>query len=256
MPKKISIITSVSKDFWALIVFVLLFIIGLSTGFNYVIYESYVKEKTTALPKEASQIDYIFSDSIKYVDNYANFIGKRIAEHGADDLQYIANLIGDKANTSPNPQNLFISTLFDWVTPDKKMVVSSDRGLMPEPIDMSHREYLNRTNKLPWKLQLQDPAVGIPSGQWVIPGGVGITNSQGKYLGAVTLGFNIDGLAKKINQAIGDNSINFVILTHDFKYVGGTYGGKETDDRNLFINILSILLVCSVSSRRICPEGS
>ncbi len=67
---------------------------------------------------------------------------------------------------------------------------------------------------------------------------MGITSAEGKYLGAVTLGFAIDGLAKKLNSAIGMNTLHFVILTKDFKYVGGTMGGKPTDDKYFFVRDL------------------
>ncbi|MDB2414936.1 ATP-binding protein, partial [Rickettsiales bacterium] len=179
--------------------------------------------------------DYVFTDSIQYIENYAEFIGQRIADHGSKDLKYIASLLGGHHNSQPNSQNLFISTLFDWVNPKKEMWVSSSKGVFDKPIDMSHRDYLNRTPKYPWTLQIQDPAKGIPSGQWIIPGGMGITNSKGEYLGAVTLGFAIDGLAKKINSALGNNDLQFVILNNDLKYIGGTSGGRETDDAFFFI---------------------
>lgn len=226
--------SSITNNFRWLMLFAAIAILLLSVGFNFIVYNSYVKEKTDQLPKEASQIDLIFTDSIQYVENYANFIGQRIAESNGKDFNYIAGLLGGIANTSPNSQNLFINTLFDWVTPDKKMVVTSNQGVLAKPIDMSHREYLDRTLKHPWTLQLQDPALGIPSNQWIIPGGVGITNEEGEYLGSVTLGFAIDGLAKKINSILGKNELHFVILTKDFKYVGGTNGGTPTDDKFFF----------------------
>lgn len=114
------------------------------------------------------------------------------------------------------------------------MVVSSDRGIMNPPIDMSHRTYLERTPHSPWKLELQAPAVGIPSGQWIIPCGLGIFDNNNNYLGAVTMGFSIEGLAKKIKQSLGIGDVFFVILTKDFEYVVGTFGGKKSDDRFFF----------------------
>lgn len=238
MKKSPGFLTSISSDFWLLVTFVVAAAAALSGIFSMVVYNAYIKERNEVMPVDIKRIDYVLVDSIQYIENYATFIGKRIAENGTGDLEYIASLLGGKANTNPNPQNLFISTLFDWVGTDNKMSVSSKEGVFTNPIDMSHREYLTRTHKYPWTLQLQAPAVGIPSGQWIIPGGIGITDDKNNYLGAITLGFAIDGLAKKINAAIGRNDLKFVILTKDFEYVGGTYGGEQTDDKYFFIREL------------------
>jgi signal transduction histidine kinase len=238
--KKISLdmrlATSISNNFKWLIFFAC---ITLSVSFYWLVYRSYVKEQTEFLPQEAKQVEYILTNSIQNVENYAYFIGQRIAEHNnPDDLNYIAKLLGGYANNSPNPQNLFITSLFDWVDPDQRMVVTSNQGVLSTPIDMSHRDYLSSTPKYPWTLQMQDPAIGIPSNQWIIPGGMGITNSEGKFLGSITLGLAIDGLAKNINSTLGSNKLHFAILTNDFKFVGGTFGGSPTDDKFFFIRAL------------------
>lgn len=239
MNRKNNIVYSISRGFWSIILLILFLVILLSVSISWSIYQSHIQSKLAALPREVDKIEYVFIDSIKYVENYAEFIGLRIADHGADDLNYISSLLGGRANATPNNQNLFITTLFDWVTPEKEMWVSSDRGVFKEPLDMSNREYLERTEKHPWTLQLQGPAIGVPSGQWIIPGGMGITNKKtGKYLGAVTLGFAIDGLARKINAALGNTENQFVILNKDIQYIGGTFGGNQTDDRFFFTRYL------------------
>jgi len=238
MKNNMKFATSISKNFWAVTFLAIISISGISLIFSYLVYKSYLDKKIESLPDEASKIDYIFTDSIQYIENYGQFIGHRIALHGADDLPFIASLIGEPANAKPNPENLFITTLFDWVNPQKQMVVSSDRGVFKQSIDMSYREYLNQTPKNPWTLQLQDPAVGVPSGQWIIPGGIGITDANGKYLGALTLGLAIDGLAKKINSALMGGNIEFIILTKDFSYVGGNLGGNKEDDKYFFVRNL------------------
>ena len=237
MKHKGQIFTSISRNFWYLIFFTFFSVVCLMIGFNLHLYRTYIKERLELLPKEAIHIDYILNDSIIYMEHYAHLIGKRIAENGVADLEYIASLLSVDFKTSHDPNKIFIHSLFDWVTPDKKMLVSSN-GVLAQPLDMSHREYLKRTVKFPWTLQLQDPAVGIPSGQWIIPGGMGITDKKGKFLGSVTLGFAIDRLAKKITAAIGTD-LRFIILTKDLQYVGSSAGGNTSDDHDLFIKIFS-----------------
>lgn len=119
MINKLSI-KSIEQNFWLLSKIIFASFIILSMFFSWIIYSSNIERRKESLPIVAQRIDYVFVDSIQYIENYAVFIGKRISEHGSDNLHYIASLLGDEANAKPNPQNLFISTLFDWVNPQKK----------------------------------------------------------------------------------------------------------------------------------------
>ncbi len=223
---------SIVYDFVRLSIIFILIILLLSCWSIWFAYREGVKNKIEHLPIEAARVDYEIHDSIESIEKYAEFIGEKIAEKGAHDLDYIAYLMSGSFNTEPQKHNLYITTLFDWVDPNKKMWVSSDRGIFDEPKDLSHRSYLDRTPLYPWTLQFSEPATGVPSGQWIIPAGMGIEDKDGTFLGSVTMGFVVDGLYKKIVASLGNSDINFIILTSDFKLVATAHGitGKNRQD--------------------------
>jgi signal transduction histidine kinase len=207
--------TSLSSEFFTFALVMVLAAMSVSAWFYWGIYQKELQKKHDRLPMHTSRINHVFINSIDNIVKYAEFIGEKIAQQPEPgNLDYIAYLMSGSFNTVPQQQNLYISTLFDWVTPDKMMRVSSRQGILNPPLDLSHRDYLNHTPKHPWKIQFSEPAVGIPSGQWIIPAGIGVTDRNGLYLGAVTMGFVVDGLAKKIDYTLGDMENAYMVVTY------------------------------------------
>src|SRR5205823_845701 len=90
------------------------------------------------------------------------------------------------------------------------------QGVLTKPFDMSNRDYLDKTPQFPWTLQLSIPRFGGLSKQWIIPGGMGVTDKKGNFLGTITLGFTLDGLNRKIAQVLSPADIHYLVLTDDF----------------------------------------
>ncbi len=191
----------------------------LSFGFWVQVYQEELEQKHAQLRVKARRIDTVLTDSFDYAAKYIEFVGEKIAQQGAGDLNYIANFIGGNYITRPQEENLYITTTFDWVTPDKMLRVSSKSGVLRTPFDMSDRDYLVQTELHPWTLQLSDPRYGGLSKQWIIPAGMGITDNQGRFLGSITLGFAIDGLTRRILQGMDVADARFLILTNDGELV-------------------------------------
>lgn len=211
--------STLSSDFFLFAQIIFGAIILLALFFWFQVYNDELAKKHDRLPSEALRIDAVFTDSVDYSAKYIEFIGDRIVQHGAYDLDYIADLIGGKFRTHPEESHLYITSVFDWVTPDKQLRVSSKAGILNEPYDMSDRDYMQRAALFPWTMQLSAPRYGGISKQWIIPGGMGITDKHGKFLGTITMGFNLDGLARHISQVIGSEDIQYVILDQDMKPV-------------------------------------
>jgi two-component system sensor histidine kinase ChiS len=200
------------------------------------------KDRQFRYGMESDNIAKALDGTLNNVSYFAKFIGEKIAEHGADDLQQIAYLL--KANKpellSDNP--IFSWTLFDWVKPDDKMYVSSNHGIFHTPLSMSSRTYLKKTHANPWHLYLSEPALGIPSGDFIIPAGYGVADKNHRYLGSLTMGFPIDRMTKIIESSLTSTDMGFVIVdkkTH--KIVLQSSSNVIKRENNFFVKKLDFI---------------
>lgn len=133
--------------------------------------------------KEAINIEKTISESFGYCNKINSYIGKQIAQHGANDLQFILKTFRQADEMKNRNSQLLSWSSSDFVAPNNLQLVNSKIGIRKDPPNMSERQYCTRSKEKPWSLQVSFPVFGNPSESWVIPAGTGITDDKGKYLG-------------------------------------------------------------------------
>ena len=200
----------ISRDY-ILFLLITIFLFACSLAiFTYFSYISDKKNNSINLAREAKNINNIISELFDYSNRINSYIGEQISQY-PNDQNFILRLFRD-ADKAQNKNSKILSwTSFDWVDENNFQTVNSKIGIRKDPPYMSDREYakLSRTN--PWKLILSKPTIGNPSKALVIPAGTGITDKQGKFLGIVAVGFNINELVDRIRQSI-DKDVSFLIV--------------------------------------------
>jgi len=78
--------------------------------------------------------------------------------------------------------------------------------------------------------------LGIPSRSWVIPVGTGVMDSNGKYLGIISMGFDISEFTKIISQKL-DKEISFVVLDNKMNIIMKSNDVNLPRDSNFFKQI-------------------
>lgn len=202
--------------------FAVVFTMILATVVTFMIYNMRVSNDTSndnILSFNASMIDKSISESFDYTNRVSIFMGREIVNHGVDDLEFIYNLFISTQQSQYKVQELFSWSMFDWVDPDGMQLVNGKKGVAKDPPDMNHRDYVRLSPQHPWTLQLSKPAIGNPSGRWVIPAGTGITDDGNNYLGTIVVGFNIAILTQKIEKLIDHEGVRFVILDKEGRLV-------------------------------------
>lgn len=170
------------------------------------------------LKKEALNIQKTISELFNYSNKINSYIGKQIAEHNAKDLEFILSTF-KKAEQIQNKNTQLLSwSSFDWVDPNNLQLVNSKIGIRKNPPNMSARQYCQKSPNNPWTLQLSFPVLGNPSESWVIPAATGITDKNGRYLGAVVVGFSIYELSTMVEQRLND-PISFVVLDENMNLI-------------------------------------
>ena len=170
----------------------------------------------------------------------AEHISHSITMDGAT-LPHIAKMMVNRVYSSPNKYNLQIASLFDWINQNDTMSVSSNVGIMKSPENMRNREYLTQTRRNHNKVFFSEPVTGIPSGQIILPAGIGVyaKNNQ-TYLGTVAMGFTLEIMCKRLNHAILDN-VYYKLSFRDIKICSNEYNEKI----NYFTNIMPDLDILS-----------
>lgn len=207
---------SLYKDYIFITAIILFTILALAFWFVWSIYHSKEKAREANLAREANQINNELIETFNYVNHIITVIANDIIESDHLDLNNIANILKKDLITSNIAREQFSWLMFDWDTPDNKMVVSTLYGVLKKPKDISNRNYAKMSPKEPWKLHFDKLDIGISSGELIIPAGVGITDYNNKFLGIISLGFSIDKLNNKINKSTTHKEVSYLVLDKEF----------------------------------------
>jgi two-component system sensor histidine kinase ChiS len=164
-------------------------------------------------------------------------MGSSIAEQKIQNKEKIAEILSGKLFGNTVAKDLFSFTIFSWISPQKKIIISGLCGILREPKDVSFRNYAKMADKEPWKLHLDHPGYAVPTERFILPAGMGITSKDGSFLGIISMGFNLSNLNKEIKAAIKDDRIKYVIIFDDRTLViQSDDGGKAPiiNSKNIF----------------------
>lgn len=175
------------------------------------------QEKQNDLRISGNQIISKIEEDFSQLNDFLFFLGKQIAVAKEVDLKNIQNIIDvlcDKTHTGP-----FKGITFDWISHEKKLICKHLDKVKNNFIDMSFRSYVRDSQTAPWNLHLSSPSVGISDGLWEIPGGMGITNDEGYFLGILAIGVNIAEFNSRLQHLLLNKKLSFVVLDKDFNVI-------------------------------------
>ena len=208
--KKESLILSAS-----IAVITILFVIILSI-FTYLEYNKAIKHTYIS---EANLVSDNINDLLTSLENYMKIIGQQISSLKDPHIYKIADILTNKIPPTIIDKGIFSWTLFDFVNSSNQMIFNSVKGIFNPPIDMSSRKHLKFTHSNPWKIFFSEPVIGNPSGQLVIPVGMGITSESKKFYGTLVAGLSITKLTAKLEQIVLKKEKVFIIVDPDNKVV-------------------------------------
>jgi len=173
--------------------------------------------------------DFLFT----YMENLMVFVGHkiilkeqldRIIARDKLDLEYIADILTHlEKDLDEKYRETLVSALMDFITPEGETVVSTVEGVLksPKKVTAREREYIDYCKNNPWKLHVSKPAFGITApDENIIPISIGLTNNQGKFIGYVTSGINVEKLSSKLKSFTQSENYEYLVLRDfDFEYL-------------------------------------
>ncbi len=209
------------KDYWILFIIIIIatLIINIS---NYFFLDKNFNDNIENRKKDSAKILVgKFDESLVYIENFANFIGKRIAHEDSNKAEVVAQILQSiKPKIDHFQYNIFTWTLFDFVDPRGYIIAVSNFGVVDKPILITKekRSWITTAKEDTFKLQFSRKDIGVISNEKILPVALGVYGKSG-FLGYVTLGVNINKMTESFQAAISNKTIKFTIFDQDFNQV-------------------------------------
>lgn len=198
--------------YYALVIFTSTALVA--AALSYTIYTSYTRNVDREISLKASHIEKNFFELLEETNRILSYAGRQIMRFDkSKDLNYIAKFLTQVWEADFKAKSCI--TFIEWVDDKNMQLANSQIGIIPEPVDMSFRLHTKECRKNPWKLQVSPPDIGIPSGLWVIPAGVGIVDpDKNKFLGMLVVGISVATMTAKIVELAQADQTSFIILDY------------------------------------------
>lgn len=235
-----------SKHWFFIFTFVYIVAIALGTFFCLFIYVGQFNDhKNYTIQREAEKASRELSDSFDNISVYLKLIAKSlVSDPKSLNNDNIAKVLQERIPDDIGDKEVLAFTIFDWIDKNRNYVANSVYGIFPRQSNLQHRTYLDKTDKTPWKVFHASPVIGIPSGQKVIPIGIGVTDESGMFYGTLATGIRINKLEEKLSQLLYHNSrsYSFIVLNEDLKPVLASMDFYKNTTEETFNTVLAMIL--------------
>lgn len=201
---------SLSRDFALLSVAIILVMLLISAWVAWITYVKHSDRIASELEKEADRIERTLETEVQGAAYLLHALGEQIAVSEGAEAKTVAQLIRPFASGNPK------YALWSWSDAGRRIVASSNKGVLETPIDVADRDYLQQSESDPWKLHIGMPIEGRLSGRWIIPIAIGVSDRTGKFLGTLMVSVDIQSLSEEINHLVKREGISFAILSRNF----------------------------------------
>ncbi len=225
---------SLSRDFKLLAAGVLFVLVLISGWVTYRTYNRQSERITTDLEKEAVRIENTILTEMGDASYMLASLGRQIVNDPNRDYTKLAQALKSFDNKNS------IYSIFSWTDTDRKLVISSNKGVLKEPVDISDRDFIQQAAADSWKMHIGRPIEGRVSGRWVIPVAMGITDYTGKFIGIIALSIDIGVLTDQIRSLVKRDGISFAVVTKDLvtltevsdskNFIGDNFPAKKLVD--------------------------
>jgi len=204
-------------------------------------YKSFYSLSKLKMIQCAKNVDDELNQSLKYIKNVSNLLGKQITDQTKPSKEYIKKVFNNLTpKINQDLQDIFTWTLFDYSDATDHVIVASNKGILKNPIFITNekRSWITGSRIKPWKLVSSKTDIGLVSGELIIPFGYGLTKKnqvgQDIYFGTLSLGINTRKLTKKLESSIEEDYTAFALLDKDNDLILNSHNlDKKTLEKQL-----------------------
>ncbi len=218
---------TLSRDYFIYAAIVAAVIIGISLIGTFQAYDTLHRESDERYQTEANKISEQLSESFNYLQSFMQLIANDISRLNNATPEKIAPIL-EKSWPRINDSNLnYLSwSVLDFSDAHGRILASSleNTSYDTTPVMLpTSRAWITQGPKQPGRLIFSQPDIGVLTKQYVMPVGFGINDKNGRYLGAISISFNLNSLERKLENpasretsfAIIDNNKNIITQSAD-----------------------------------------
>ncbi|MFM7620758.1 MAG: hypothetical protein ACKO47_04050, partial [Alphaproteobacteria bacterium] len=159
--------------------------------FSFIRYKILLERVDNEVEISTNQVENVFIDYANIAEMLLMHLNHKMIETDAFKLntkitQVLTTFNNDTKVINSLGNNFIAGGMFYWID-NKKNLIASSNGLVSRVINLSNRDYLSKTEKLPLRVQVGSPVIGALSGQSIVPMALGIYNNQGLFAGSLVL---------------------------------------------------------------------
>lgn len=173
----------------------------------YETYEDYSDKVIARLQNEATRINRDLNTDIEHVSYLLESMGRQVNHVGVDNTEATAALLRSFNNDTRKKD------VFAWVNDAQEITITSQKGILLKPIDISDRDYAKKSLAAPWEVHIGRPVLGRLTNKWILPISMGLTDYNDKHLGQILASIDVDTLTENIRKEVHDDGINFAIIS-------------------------------------------
>lgn len=198
------------RDFAVLAVAVGALILVLGGWIAYASYLDYRQLLVSKMREGATRLEQAFVFDVEQASYLLESIARQALQDETRSLDNIAGFLRS-FNTEGG-----VFHLFAWADADLRITATSAAGVLKRPLDISDRDYVKRSLIQPWKVHIGRPVEGRLTGKWILPIALGVSDTEGKFLGLVLASISIDKLTAQLERALAAPAIGFGMTTATF----------------------------------------
>lgn len=177
----------------------------------------------------SEQIEKSISYNIDYLKYQLYYATRQIEENESVLSQNkIAKILASFVNNISQIDISITWNAFSWIDKDGKMSADGAGGVIKNPVDVSNRDYLQVTTRIPNRLVFGQPVLGALSGRKVVPVGMGVFSKNGEYLGTLVFGLDVERVVSKISKTISNEIFGFAVMQNN----SAVFSSDNFDDKN------------------------
>lgn len=231
---------TLSRDYFIFAAIVAVVIISISTGRTIQTYNNLNHDRELRYESESKKISDQLEESFNYLENFMRLIANDISRLNDPTPERIAPYLERSwPRIKDNDTNYFAWSVLDFSNPQGKILASSISGVLEEEVMLpKNRAWVKGGAKQPGKLIFSAPDIGVLTNQYILPVGFGIKDRFGRYIGAISISFNINSLTRKVETPIRKET-SFIILDKDKHIISQSSGNKKKFSDSFFADKLA-----------------
>lgn len=169
-----------------------------------------VHEKIASLLKTQSHtVSTVLDSDFNYIEAQMEYLTNQISKdpHNSEFIYMLLSAYDTKHKVN----NIVSWNMFTWIDSEWNIIVDGQKGIFDKPRQI-YRPYLDMTKAHPNSMHVGIPRYGAVSNRWLIPAGMGVTDKNDTYLGAVIFGFDISDLKHKMQTFVDNSKIEFYLI--------------------------------------------